>query len=65
MVCEWFRRVSFEYTFGAGIVCHSIGSVGPKAVSLSGSRENVIFLYMDGGPSHVDTFDYKPQLEKV
>src|SRR5690349_15865580 len=25
---------------------------------------NVIFLYMDGGPSQVDTFDYKPALEK-
>jgi len=25
---------------------------------------NVIFLYMDGGPSQVDTFDYKPTLEK-
>jgi hypothetical protein len=24
----------------------------------------VIFLYMDGGPSQVDTFDYKPLLEK-
>lgn len=24
---------------------------------------NVIFLYMDGGPSQVDTFDYKPLLE--
>ena len=26
--------------------------------------KNVIFLYMDGGPSQVDTFDYKPALEK-
>ena len=26
--------------------------------------KNVIFLYMDGGPSHVDTFDPKPLLEK-
>lgn len=26
--------------------------------------KNVIFLYMDGGPSQVDTFDYKPLLEK-
>ncbi|HWE04325.1 MAG TPA: DUF1501 domain-containing protein [Tepidisphaeraceae bacterium] len=26
--------------------------------------KNVIFLYMDGGPSQVDTFDYKPMLEK-
>jgi hypothetical protein len=25
---------------------------------------NVIFLYMDGGPSQVDTFDYKPLLQK-
>src|SRR5262249_52281326 len=25
---------------------------------------NVIFLYMDGGPSQVDTFDPKPLLEK-
>lgn len=26
---------------------------------------SVIFLYMDGGPSQVDTFDYKPMLAKV
>src|SRR5271169_3935247 len=25
---------------------------------------NVIFLYMDGGPSQVDTFDYKPLLAR-
>ena len=26
--------------------------------------KSIIFLYMDGGPSQVDTFDYKPALEK-
>ena len=26
--------------------------------------KHVIFLFMDGGPSHVDTFDYKPALAK-
>jgi hypothetical protein len=26
--------------------------------------KNVIFLYMDGGPSHIDTFDYKPMLDR-
>ncbi|MCA9113347.1 MAG: DUF1501 domain-containing protein, partial [Planctomycetaceae bacterium] len=26
--------------------------------------KNVIFLYMDGGPSSVDTFDPKPHLER-
>lgn len=28
------------------------------------SAKRVIFLSMQGGPSHVDTFDYKPQLTK-
>lgn len=27
--------------------------------------KSVIFLFMYGGPSHVDTFDYKPQLYKL
>ncbi len=26
--------------------------------------KNVIFCFMDGGPSHVDTFDYKPVLKE-
>ena len=26
--------------------------------------KRVIFIFMQGGPSHVDTFDYKPELEK-
>src|SRR6516225_9889298 len=28
------------------------------------TANSVVFLYMDGGPSQVDTFDYKPLLEK-
>src|SRR5438045_9074249 len=27
--------------------------------------KSVIFLFMEGGPSHVDTFDPKPALEKL
>jgi hypothetical protein len=27
--------------------------------------KNVIFLMMEGGPSHIDTFDPKPTLEKL
>ena len=26
--------------------------------------KRVIFLFMHGGPSHVDTFDFKPKLQK-
>lgn len=30
----------------------------------SARAKHVIFCFMDGGPSHVDTFDYKPELDK-
>lgn len=36
----------------------------PKTPHFVPKAKNVIFLYMDGGPSQVDTFDYKPHLEK-
>src|SRR5262245_6687912 len=36
----------------------------PKAPHFAPCARNVIFLYMDGGPSQVDTFDYKPLLAK-
>ncbi|MFM1802868.1 MAG: hypothetical protein RJA81_2220, partial [Planctomycetota bacterium] len=26
--------------------------------------KNVIYLFQNGGPSHVDTFDYKPELRR-
>ncbi|MEI8212741.1 MAG: DUF1501 domain-containing protein [Planctomycetota bacterium] len=32
---------------------------------LPARAKHVIFLCMKGGPSHVDTFDFKPELEKV
>jgi hypothetical protein len=34
----------------------------PKAPHFLPKAKNVIFLFMYGGPSHVDTFDYKPEL---
>ncbi|MEM1295038.1 MAG: DUF1501 domain-containing protein [Verrucomicrobiota bacterium] len=38
--------------------------LAPKLPHFPARAKNVIFLYMDGGPSQVDTFDYKPMLEK-
>ncbi|TWT30645.1 DUF1501 domain-containing protein [Blastopirellula retiformator] len=35
-----------------------------KAAHFPAKAKHVIFLCMSGGPSHVDTFDYKPQLAK-
>ena len=34
----------------------------PKNPLIPSKAKSVIFLFMYGGPSHVDTFDYKPEL---
>src|SRR5687767_13580251 len=36
--------------------------LAPKAPHFTPRAKRVIFMYMRGGPSHVDTFDYKPKL---
>ena len=41
-----------------------VDPLAPKPRHFKARAKNVIFLYMDGGPSQVDTFDYKPALEK-
>lgn len=37
-------------------------SLAPKATHFPATAKRVIFLSMNGGPSHVDLFDHKPQL---
>jgi len=38
--------------------------LAPRAPHFPARAKRVIFLCMQGGPSHVDTFDYKPDLNK-
>ncbi len=38
--------------------------IAPKAPHFPTPVRSVIFLMMNGGPSHIDTFDYKPELAK-
>src|SRR3954467_3330839 len=38
--------------------------LAPKAPPQPAKAKSVIYLFMHGGVSHVDTFDPKPQLEK-
>jgi hypothetical protein len=42
----------------------SARSLAPLTTHFPATAKNIIFLYMDGGPSQVDTFDPKPMLEK-
>src|SRR5262245_25115508 len=39
--------------------------LAPKAPHFPARAKRLIFLFMNGAPSHVDTFDPKPELEKL
>lgn len=41
------------------------GPLAPKAPMLAAKAKSCIFLMMEGGPSHIDTFDPKPKLHDL
>src|SRR5256885_11972936 len=41
-----------------------LSPLAPKRPPLPAKAKRVIFLFMNGGPSHVDTFDPKPALAR-
>lgn len=71
---EWLRTTGcgFGYVALAGLAAEAaakeatsqaaINPLLPKAPHFAPRAKRVIFLYMRGAPSHVDTFDYKPKL---
>ena len=61
----------FGYVAFAGLAARAAEKDALKASPLSAKKahftpraKHVIFLCMSGGPSHVDTFDYKPKLNQ-
>lgn len=49
----------------SGIQRKSVNPLAPKAPHLPARAKSCIFLYMSGGVSQVDTFDYKPVLQNL
>src|SRR5262249_47051755 len=41
-----------------------VGPLAPRAPHFPAKAKSVIWLFMNGGPSQVDTWDYKPELPK-
>ncbi|AMV18772.1 DUF1501 domain-containing protein [Planctomyces sp. SH-PL14] len=41
------------------------GPLAPRAGHVASKAKNCIFLMMEGGPSHLDTFDPKPKLDEL
>ena len=65
-----------EFLYGLGASLGSLAFSSRLAADESGRRshqphlpgakaKNCIFLYMEGGPSHIDTFDPKPALSRL
>ncbi len=42
----------------------AVNPLAAHPAHFAAKAKNVIWLFMNGGPSHVDTFDYKPELAK-
>lgn len=59
---EWLARASNG--FGMLALSGLLANDGLAATTPSGKAKSVIFCFMDGGPSHVDTFDPKPLLKQ-
>ena len=49
---------------GAGSQPTAVGALAPRAAHFPATADRVIFLFMQGGPSHLETFDPKPEMKK-
>ncbi|MFO0867990.1 MAG: DUF1501 domain-containing protein [Pirellulales bacterium] len=49
---------------GPGPAAEIVDPLAPRRPHHVPRAKRVIFLFMQGGPSHIDTFDYKPLLER-
>lgn len=44
---------------------HSQNPLAPKTPHFPARAKRVIFVFLDGGPSHLDSFDWKPELARL
>ncbi|MCP4811043.1 MAG: DUF1501 domain-containing protein, partial [Planctomycetaceae bacterium] len=52
-----------QQTRAADGVSKYVNPLAPRQPHFKPKAKNVIFLFMYGGPSHIDTFDYKPTMK--
>src|SRR5687767_4848481 len=56
------RSASAADAAGAASGGKFINPMAPKPPMIPAKAKSVIFIFCYGGPSHIDTFDYKPKL---
>jgi hypothetical protein len=60
---QWLCRAANG--FGGLALMHSLQAATHKGLHHAAKAKSVIFLFMDGGPSQMDTFDPKPRLRQM
>jgi hypothetical protein len=60
---EWIRQTGLGLGWLAG-AARSVQGQANDGLHFPAKAQRVIFLFMDGGPSQVDTWDPKPELSK-
>ncbi len=50
--------------YASAAIKAKVDPLAPKLPQYPGKAKNVIYLFMAGAPSHLELFDYKPQLAK-
>ncbi len=61
-VSAGFGWLAFKGISAQLAAAENSGPLAPRAPHFSARAKRVIFLCMQGGPAHQDTFDYKPKL---
>ncbi len=59
-----FGAVALASLLQGGEAAAAVSPLAPKVPPLPAKAKNVIYLFMHGGVSHVDTFDPKPELTR-
>ena len=61
----WLAFAALQASLQAAEKSRYISPLAPKPGHHPAKAKRVIFLFMNGGPSHLETFDWKPELKKV
>ncbi len=62
---EFFRRSACGFgSVALSALANAASPLAPKAPHFPARAKSVIFLWMQGGPSQMDLFDFKPRLKK-
>ncbi len=59
-----FAHLLSRQSLNAATALTKPNPLAPKTPPLPATAKSVIFLFMQGGPSHMDTFDPKPELQR-